>query len=54
MEDEIENIEMNTSSARTYTLPRAYTLRNNVARQVAVNFMPSRQIAHSKSLFVRK
>lgn len=49
MEDEIENIEMNTSSAR-----RAYTLRNNVVRQVAVNFMPSRQIAHSKSLFVRK
>ncbi|XP_039754455.1 transmembrane channel-like protein 3 [Pararge aegeria] len=42
MEDEGENIEMNTSSAR-----RAYTLRNNVARQVAVNFMPSRQIAHN-------
>ncbi|XP_023938987.1 transmembrane channel-like protein 6 [Bicyclus anynana] len=42
MEEEVESIEMNTSSAR-----RAYTLRNNVARQVAVNFMPSRQIAHN-------
>ncbi|VVC95445.1 unnamed protein product [Leptidea sinapis] len=36
MEDDIENIELKPSSIR-----RNITVRNNVARQVAVNFMPS-------------
>ncbi|XP_069358862.1 transmembrane channel-like protein 6 isoform X3 [Maniola hyperantus] len=38
MEEEAENIEMTR---------RACTLRGSVARQVAVNFMPSRQVAHN-------
>lgn len=43
MEDEIEEVEARPPSAR-----RNLTLRNNAARQVAVNFMPSRQLPYSK------
>ncbi|XP_047024668.1 transmembrane channel-like protein 3 isoform X1 [Helicoverpa zea] len=42
MEDEIEEIEARPQSAR-----RNLTLRNNAARQVAVNFMPSRQLPYN-------
>lgn len=43
MEEETESIEMRPANAR-----RTFTLRNNVARHI-VNFMPSRQMPHSKS-----
>ncbi|XP_063361970.1 transmembrane channel-like protein 3 [Cydia amplana] len=39
MEDEIEEMESRPPSAR-----RNFSLRNNAARQVAINFMPSRQL----------
>ncbi|XP_072932303.1 transmembrane channel-like protein 5 isoform X2 [Epargyreus clarus] len=39
-ENEIEDVEMKAAGIR-----RNLTLRNNVARQVAVNFMPSRQLS---------
>lgn len=42
MEDEIEEVEARPPSAR-----RNLTLRNNAARQVAVNFMPSRQLPYN-------
>ncbi|XP_046959727.1 transmembrane channel-like protein 3 [Vanessa cardui] len=42
MEDDMDGIELKPASMR-----RTFTLRNNVARQAAVNFMPSRKIAHS-------
>ncbi|XP_026485671.2 transmembrane channel-like protein 3 isoform X2 [Vanessa tameamea] len=42
MEDDMEGIELKPASMR-----RTFTLRNNVARQAAVNFMPSRKVAHS-------
>lgn len=32
------------------TIRRTLTMKNNAARQVAVNFMPSRQLPYSKSL----
>ncbi|KPJ02562.1 Transmembrane channel-like protein 5 [Papilio xuthus] len=41
MEDQVEEIEL-----KPVTVRRTFTLRNNVARQVAVNFMPSRQIPY--------
>ncbi|CAH2038087.1 unnamed protein product, partial [Iphiclides podalirius] len=41
MEDQIEEMELKAVNMR-----RTFTLRNNVARQVAVNFMPSRQIPY--------
>lgn len=31
------------------TIRRTLTMKNNAARQVAVNFMPSRQLSYSKS-----
>ncbi|CAH1645761.1 unnamed protein product [Spodoptera littoralis] len=42
MEDEIEEVETRPPSAR-----RNLTLRNSAARQVAVNFMPSRQLPYN-------
>ncbi|XP_075973260.1 transmembrane channel-like protein 7 [Anticarsia gemmatalis] len=42
MEEEIEEMEQRPSSVR-----RTFTMRNNAARQVAVNFMPSRQLPYS-------
>ncbi|XP_045448889.1 transmembrane channel-like protein 3 [Melitaea cinxia] len=42
MEDDIENIELKSAGMR-----KTFTLRNNVARQAAVNFMPSRKMAYS-------
>ncbi|XP_038212143.1 transmembrane channel-like protein 5 [Zerene cesonia] len=42
MEDEIEDIELRPASVR-----RNVTIRNNVARQVAINFMPSRQAPYN-------
>lgn len=43
MDEEIEDMEQRPPSAR-----RTFTLRNNAARQVAVNFMPSRQLPYSE------
>lgn len=45
MEDEIEEVEV---ESRPASVRRTLTLRNNAARQVAVNFMPSRQLPYSK------
>ncbi|CAH2106789.1 unnamed protein product [Euphydryas editha] len=42
MDDEVESIEMKPASMR-----KTFTLRNKVARQAAVNFMPSRKMAYS-------
>lgn len=42
MEDEVEDIELRPASVR-----RNLTIKNNVARQVAINFMPSRQVPFS-------
>ncbi|KPJ18332.1 hypothetical protein RR48_04778 [Papilio machaon] len=42
MEDQVEEMELKPVNVR-----RTFTLRNNVARQVAVNFMPSRQIPYA-------
>lgn len=47
MDEEIEDMEPRPSSIR-----RTFTMRNNAARQVAVNFMPSRQLPYSKSCFI--
>lgn len=47
MEDQIEEMEMKPVNVR-----RTFTLRNNVARQVAVNFMPSRQIPYGEFLLL--
>ncbi|XP_013143189.1 PREDICTED: uncharacterized protein LOC106107053 [Papilio polytes] len=41
MEDQVEELELKPVNVR-----RTFTLRNNIARQVAVNFMPSRQIPY--------
>ncbi|CAK1595758.1 unnamed protein product [Parnassius mnemosyne] len=41
MEDQIEEMELKPVNVR-----RTFTLRSNVARQVAVNFMPSRQLPY--------
>ncbi|CAK1546921.1 unnamed protein product [Leptosia nina] len=45
MDEEIEDIELRPSSVR-----RNVTIRNNVARQVAINFMPSRQALNTLRL----
>lgn len=42
MDEEIEEMEQRPPSAR-----RTFTIRNNAARQMAVNFMPSRQLPYS-------
>ncbi|XP_041978331.1 transmembrane channel-like protein 7 [Aricia agestis] len=42
MEDGVEDIELNPTQVR-----RTMTQMNNVARQIAVNFMPSRQLPHN-------
>ncbi|XP_045521072.1 transmembrane channel-like protein 3 isoform X1 [Pieris brassicae] len=42
MEDQVEDIEL-----RPATLRRNLTIKNNVARQVAINFMPSRQAPYN-------
>ncbi|XP_068631830.1 transmembrane channel-like protein 6 [Battus philenor] len=41
MEDQVEELELKPVNVR-----RTFTLRNNVARHVAVNFMPSRQLPY--------
>ncbi|XP_026725394.1 transmembrane channel-like protein 3 isoform X2 [Trichoplusia ni] len=42
MDEDIEEVETRPASSR-----RSVTLRNNAARQVAVNFMPSRQLPYN-------
>ncbi|KAJ8730379.1 hypothetical protein PYW07_017417 [Mythimna separata] len=44
MEEEIEEVEF---ESRPTSARRTLTLRNNAARQVAVNFMPSRQLPYN-------